>query len=411
MALTGAAGGSRPVGASDYQAGFDDRIGPLVAAAADRSPGFRRRLDEAGLTAADLTDVAALDRLPILSKDQLLGWQHERPPFGDLLASDATVRRVFQSPGPLYEPETTTGDGWRWAPALRAAGFGPEDRVLVAFGFHLSPAGAMFEAACLALGATVLPAGIGSKEAQVRACVDLEVSAFIGPPSYLNALFESADEVGTPLTIQRAFVTAEPLPPSLRARLAERVGTVRQGYGTAETGLLGFECEVQEGLHVPDDALVQICDLTTGEALHDGTEGQIVTTLLSTDYPLIRFGTGDLSGWHPDPCGCGLTSPRTKGWTGRIGDAVKVKGMFLHPRQVEQVMARLTEVTRYQVTVDRPEHTDRVRCEVVADGDGQAVTSKVAEAMRDSLRFSVDVQAVSSLPEDAPTFVDERTWD
>jgi phenylacetate-CoA ligase len=410
MALSDAEG-ARPVGPSDYQAGFDDDVGRLVAEASGRSPGFRRRLEEAGLAAEDLTDVAALDRLPVLSKDQLLSWQHERPPFGGLLASDATVRRVFQSPGPLYEPETATGDSWRWAPALRAAGFGPEDRVLVAFGFHLSPAGAMFEAACLELGTTVLPAGIGSKEAQVRACADLEMSAFIGPPSYLNALFESADEVGAQLTIQRAFVTAEPLPPSLRSRLEQRVGTVRQGYGTAETGLLGYECEAKEGLHVPDDALVQICDLTTGAALHDATEGQIVTTLLSTDYPLVRFGTGDLSGWHPDPCGCGLTSPRTKGWTGRIGDAVKVKGMFLHPRQVDQVMARLTEVIRYRVTVDRPEHTDRVRCEVVAEGGDQDVAPTVAGAMRDSLRFSVDVQVVASLPDDAPAFVDERTWD
>jgi phenylacetate-CoA ligase len=162
---------------------------------------------------------------------------------------------------------------------------------------------------------------------------------------------------------------------------------------------------------VPDDALVQICDLTTGAALHDGTEGQLVATLLSSDYPLIRFGTGDLSGWHPDPCPCGSAVPRTKGWTGRIGDAVKVKGMFLHPRQLDQVMARLPEVARYRVTVDRPEHTDRVRCEVVADPDGPAVAAKVAEALRDSLRFSVDVQVVTSLPDDGPAFVDERTWD
>ena len=410
MALTGAEG-SRPISPADYQAGFDDRVASVVAEAAGRSPGFRRRLEEAGLAVEELTDVAALDRLPILSKDELLRRQHERPPFGDLLASDVTPRRVFQSPGPLYEPETGTGDGWRWAPALQAAGFGPRDRVLVAFGFHLSPAGAMFEAACLALGATVLPGGVGSKEAQVRACLDLEVSAFIGPPSYLNALLDAAAELGTPLRLARAFVTAEPLPTSLRTRLEEQVGVVRQGYGTAETGLLGFECEVQEGLHVPDDALVQICDLTTGAALHDGTEGQLVATLLSSDYPLIRFGTGDLSGWHPDPCRCASTIPRTKGWTGRIGDAVKVKGMFLHPRQLDQVMARLPEVARYRVTVDRPEHTDRVRCEVVADPDGPAVVAKVAEALRDSLRFTVDVQVVTSLPDDGPAFVDERTWD
>jgi phenylacetate-CoA ligase len=410
MALS-AREGSPPIGPTDYQAGFDARIGPLIAEAARRSPGFRRRLEEGGVAAEELTDVASLDGLPILTKDELLVWQHREPPFGDLLAPDASVRRVFQSPGPLYEPETTTGDGWRWAPALEAAGFSAADRVLVAFGFHLSPAGAMFEAACLALGATVLPAGIGSKDAQVRACADLQVSAFIGPPSYLNALFETADEVGTELGIQRAFVTAEPLPPSLRAVLEGRVGTVRQGYGTAETGLLGFECEVQVGLHVPDDALVQICDLTSGAALHDDTEGQIVATLFSTDYPLVRFGTGDLSGWHIEPCACGLASPRTKGWTGRIGDAVKVKGMFLHPRQVDQVMARLPEVQRYRVTVDRPEHTDRVRCEVVADDRGEDVATRVASVIRESLRFGVEVELVASLPDDAPRFVDDRSWD
>jgi phenylacetate-CoA ligase len=410
MAVTGA--GSPPIGPADYQAGFDARIAALVAEAAGRSPGFRRRLAAAGLEPEGLTDVGSLDRLPILTKDQLLDQQHGSPPFGELLATDAAVRRVFQSPGPLYEPETTAGDGWRWAPALRAAGFGPDDRVLIAFGFHLSPAGAMFEAACLELGATVLPAGVGSKQAQVRACADLSISAFIGPPSYLNALFETADEVEVELRIERAFVTAEPLPPSLRSVLEERVGTVRQGYGTAETGLLGFECEVQVGLHVPDDALVQICDLTTGAALHDGTEGQIVATLFSTDYPLVRFGTGDLSGWHPEPCTCGLGSPRTKGWTGRIGDAVKVKGMFLHPRQVAQVMGGLPQVRGYRVTVDRPEHTDRLRCEVVADGDGGGeVAARVASELRDALRFDVEVRLVASLPDDAPAFVDERSWD
>jgi phenylacetate-CoA ligase len=402
--------GGSPVDPAAYQASFDAAVAGVVAEAAGRSEGFRRRLASAGLEAGHVTDVAALDRLPILSKDELLELQHDQPPFGGMLADDAEVRRVFQSPGPLYEPEVEAGDAWRWAPALEAAGFGPEDRVLIAFGFHLSPAGAMFEAACLELGAAVLPAGVGNKEAQVRACRDLGVSAYIGPPSYLKALLDAADEESAPLAIERAFVTAEPLPPSLRELLEARVPTVRQGYGTAEAGNLGYECEAREGLHVPADALVQICDLTSGEALHDESEGQLVVTLLSSAYPVVRFGTGDLSRWSLQPCACGATTPRIQGWLGRAGDAVKVKGMFLHPRQVAQVVGAAPGVERYRMVVDRVDHVDVLRCEVVADGEPGEVADRVAAGVRDALRFNVTVDVVDHLDDDAPSFEDLRTW-
>jgi phenylacetate-CoA ligase len=393
-----------------YQASFDARVPTVVAEAATRSAGFRRRLASVGLDAREVGDVAALDRLPILSKDELLELQHDQPPFGGMLADDAEVRRLFQSPGPLYEPEVEAGDAWRWAPALEAAGFGAGDRVLIAFGFHLSPAGAMFEAACLELGATVLPAGVGNKEAQVRACGDLGVTAYVGPPSYLKALLDAADQERTQLAIARAFVTAEPLPPSLRELLEARVATVRQGYGTAETGNLGYECEARQGLHVPEDALVQICDLTTGEALHDDREGQLVVTLLSTAYPVVRFGTGDLSRWSLQPCACGARTPRTQGWLGRAGDAVKVKGMFLHPRQVAQVVGAVPGVERYRMVVDRVDHVDALRCEIVADGEPGDVAERVAAGVRDALRFNVAVEVVDHLDADAPSFEDQRTW-
>jgi phenylacetate-CoA ligase len=393
-----------------YQAGFDGRVADLVQEAARRSTGFRQRLQAAGTDAETLTDVAALDGLPILSKDELLELQHDQPPFGRMLADDAEVRRIFQSPGPLYEPEVEAGDAWRWAPALQAAGFSAADRVLIAFGFHLSPAGAMFEAACLELGAAVLPAGVGNKEAQVRACRDLKVSAYVGPPSYLKALLEAAEQEGGRLGIERAFVTAEPLPPSLRDLLETRVPTVRQGYGTAETGNLGYECEAREGLHVPTDALVQICDLTTGEALHDESEGQLVVTLLSTAYPVVRFGTGDLSRWSLEPCRCGATTPRTQGWLGRVGDAVKVKGMFLHPRQVDQVVGSTAGVERYRMLVDRVDHVDVLRCELVAHGDPDEVSDRVTAAVRDALRFKVSVELVDAIDAEAPRFEDLRSW-
>jgi phenylacetate-CoA ligase len=408
MAVT-ATGGAQ-LDPATYQQRFDERVGELVAAAYGRSAGFRARLAEHGLSAAELSDVAALDQLPVLTKDELLAQQRAAPPFGGLLADDAHVRRVFQSPGPLYEPELGGGDGWRWAPALAAAGFSSDDVVLIAFGFHLSPAGAMFEAACVELGATVLPAGVGSKDLQVRACSDLAVSAYIGPPSYLKALLDAADEAGEEPAIGRAFVTAEPLPPSLRSLLEARVPVVRQGYGTAEAGHLGSECEAREGMHVPDDALVQICDLTTGAARDDEADGQVVVTLFATDYPVVRFGTGDLSSWLHEPCSCGSPTPRIRGWAGRVGDAVKVRGMFLHPRQVAQTMAGVDGVARYRVVVDRVEHRDELRCEVVADGDAAEVAARVTEHFREGLRFNVEVAVVEALPDDTPLLDDRRDW-
>jgi phenylacetate-CoA ligase len=262
-----------------YAAGFDARVASFLPEAAARVPALAERIAAAGLAPEDLTDTTALVRLPVLTKDELIARQAERPPFGDNLAAGAHPRRVFASPGPIYEPEPDRPDHWRFAPALQAAGFTADDVVLNAFGYHLSPAGAMFEEACRAIGCTVVPGGVGNREAQARACADLGVSAYIGLPSYLKALLDTAG-----LPIQKAFVTAEPLPPSLRAWLRERVPTVLQGYGTAEAGNLGHECPEMNGLHVPADALVQVCDLDDGVALHDEAEGQVVTTVFSADY-------------------------------------------------------------------------------------------------------------------------------
>lgn len=391
-----------------YAARFDDAVARTVRAAAAASHGFAARLEQARVAAGDIASVAQLDAIPIMTKDDLLERQHADPPFGGMLSDGASVRRMFQSPGPLYEPEPARDDPWRWRPALEAAGFGPDDVVLNAFGYHLSPAGAMFEQACLALGATVVPAGVGNKDLQVAACRDLGVTAYTGTPSYLKALLEAA---GTPLAIERAFVSAEPLPPSLRDWLASHVDVVRQGFGTAETGNLGYECDVIEGWHVPDDALVQVCDLTTGRAITDG-EGQIVVTLLDADYPIVRFGTGDLSAWMTQPCHCDLATPRLAGWLGRVGDGVKVKGMFLHPRQVAAVLDPHPDLTGYRMVVDRVEHADVLRCEIVAsEADRGDLSERVRAAVRDGLRFNVEVVTVDALPDDAPVLADNRTWE
>jgi phenylacetate-CoA ligase len=397
----------------EYGDSFDSEIAAILPVASARIPALAARVAGAGIEPRELTTRIAHDRLPIVTKDELIGLQAAEPPFGGVVAPGAAIRRIYQSPGPLYEPELDHADHWRFAQALEAADFGAESRVLNAFSYHLSPAGAMFEEAARALGATVVPGGIGNMELQIQVCVAVGVDSYTGLPSYLKTLLEKAESDGVVLGIERSFHTAEPLPPSLRAWLGERVPVVRQGYGTAEAGNLGFECELAEGLHVPLDALVEVCDLSTGEPLWDGTVGQVTATVLYPDYPIVRLGTGDLSAYLTDPCECGRPEPRIKGWMGRAGDAVKVRGMFLHPRHVEQVMARITGVTAYRFVVERAEHRDELRCEIVtAPGEDQKdVAKRIADAVRAGLRFKAAVEVVDELETDDGPIVDHRVWD
>jgi phenylacetate-CoA ligase len=399
----------------EYRAAFDERIFDVLRPAARAVPALGARLAEAGLQPDDLVDVAALDRLAVQSKDDLIDLQAKDPPFGGYLAPGTKIRRIFQSPGPIYEPEPAVDDHWRAAPALEAAGFGSGDIVLNCFGYHLTPAGVMFEEGARVLGCTVIPAGVGNFDLAVRAARDLAATAYIGLPSYLKALLEKAEEQdGPPLRFERAIVTAEPLPPSLRSWLEERVPIVRQLYGTAESGGLGFECEAVSGLHVPDDALVEVCNLDDGSPRLDGGEGQVVVTVFSPHYPMVRFGTGDLSAFAPGECPCGRPTPRLVGWLGRSGEAVKVRGMFLHPRQVTAVMSGIPSVSAYRFLIDRVDHKDVLRCEVVPAAEGvdhHHLVTEVHDTIRSGLRFDVEVQVVRALEAGAAPVTDLRTWD
>lgn len=388
---------------------LDELVARLVAAAG-RVPAFAERLTAAGVAPEKVRGVTDLAALPVQTKDDVLVRQRQDPPFGGMLAPGARVRRVFQSPGPIYEPQLAGPDPWRWQEALTALGVTADDTLLNCFGYHLSPAGAMFDEAASALGCTVLPGGIGNQDLQAQAIADLGVTAYTGLPSYLKALIERYDGLELDAArwrLQRALVTAEPLPDSLRALLTERVPTVRMAYGTAETGLLGYEVEPGEGLVVPDGVLVQVCDLDTGAPMDDG-EGQVVVTLFRPEYPLVRFGTGDLSAWIEGPGG----TRRLAGVLGRVGAAVKVRGMFLHPRQVEAAMRDLDGVTSYRFVVDREAHRDELRCEVVpaTGADTRHLTASVAERIRGRLRFTVDVEIVEEIAH-GPAVVDLRRWD
>ncbi|MGB8385592.1 MAG: AMP-binding protein [Dermatophilaceae bacterium] len=392
--------------------GYADQLAPQVEAAVRGGrhlvPALGQRLAQGGV--GDAVSLESLSSLPILAKDDVIAEQHDDPPFGGALAPHSPVRKVFQSPGPLYEPQLDGPDPWRWGPALAAAGFGPGDIVLNCFGYHLTPAGAMFEEAALGLGACVLPGGIGNQDLQARAIADLGVTAYTGLPSYLKTVLDHYDDLGLAADrwrLARAAVTAEPLPDSLRALLRERVPTVLMAYGTAETGMIGYETEPGAGLVPAPGVLVQVCDLDTGEPLAEG-EGQVVVTLLRPEYPLVRFGTGDLSAWRLGPDG----DPRLVGVLGRVGAAVKVRGMFLHPRQAAAVLDGVADVAGWRFVVDRVDHKDQLGCEVVVrDGaDPASVVADVTDRVRSGLRFSCTVSAVAALPQDAAPITDLRDW-
>jgi phenylacetate-CoA ligase len=389
----------------------------LISNLASNAPGFARRLKDADLSPESIRTPDDLNALPVIRKDNLVELQAADPPFGGFLAcKPGELKRIFQSPGPIYDPESRMDDYWRWKPAMQATGFGPGDVVMDCFGYHLTPAGAMFEEGLWATGCAVIPGGIGNQEQQVRVLHDLKVIGYVGLPSYLKALIEKAEELGLELSLKKAFFTAEPLPPSLRTWLNEHGVTVaRQGYGTAECGNLGYECEEENGWHLPEDAIIQVCDINSGQPLPPGKTGEIVVTLLNSDYALIRFGTGDLSMLNADPCPCGRTSARLMGWQGRIGDAVKVRGMFLHPRQVADFISRFPEVTRWQAVITREAHKDYLALHVVTSpGTEEAdLMDRLARAAREAIKFQLEAKSVpeASLPPDSAPIRDERTWE
>ena len=397
------------------RAAQDAWLADLVEHAYAHAPAVRELLDRAGLRPAAVRCVADLDQLPITRKDALIDLQRARPPFGGFLGiPEQQLARIFLSPGPLRDPQGPEPDYWRFAPALRAAGFQAGDVVLNACSHHLTPLGFIFDEAARAIGCRVIPSGVGNTELQVSAAQSLRATAYCGTPSFLKIILDKAVEMGldpsTDLSLRRAFVAAEMLPESLRASIQAFGVSVRQGYGTADLGCLGYECAELSGLHVPDEAVVEIVDPATGRRLPAGQPGEVVATVKSRTYPLLRFGTGDLSALDETPCPCGRTSPRLARIMGRVGDAVKVRGMFVHPRQLEDVMARFPEVERYQAVVDRVEHHDvfTLRVQLAAGGEIRAI----ADAARAVLHVRPDIEVVpeARIAEHGKRLIDQRTW-
>jgi phenylacetate-CoA ligase len=390
----------------------------LVAHAWGKAPGVRRRMERAGLAPAAIAGVDDLARLPVIKKSQMPELQKADPPFGGFCTVPMSrVRRVFMSPGPIFEPMGPELGAWHLETCLYAGGFRPGDIVLNTFSYQLVPAAHELDEGLHLIGCTVVPAGVGNTEQQVAAARAVGATGYVGTPSFLMTLLKKAEELGAGrLAFQVAQVGAEPFPESLRRVFQEEYGIMaRQGFGTADLGMIAYECPEASGMHLVEDAIVQVCDPQSGEPLPHGQIGEIVATVNNRTYPMIRFATGDLTVIDASPCPCGRTAPRMLGWRGRADEVTKVRGMFIHPRQVDEVAARVAGVARAQAVVTRAGHEDvlTLRVELAAGADAGAVSGPLVAAIRDvmKLRGAVEVVPAGGLPESAKKIDDQRKWD
>jgi phenylacetate-CoA ligase len=393
-----------------------------IAQAKSQTSVFARTL--AGFDAASVSSRAALARLPVIRKGELLERQkaeRERAgdPFGGFSAigwrafGKGRAPRVYQSPGPIYEPEGAARDYWRLARAMFATGLRAGDLVHNSFSYHLTPGGLMMESGAHALGCTVFPGGVGNTEQQLQAMADLRPDAYIGTPSFLRILVDKAQESRTDIgSLKKALVGGEAFPPSLRDWLAERGITAYQCYATADLGLVAYETAAREGLVLDEGVIVEIVRPGTGDPVADGEVGEVVVTTLNPDYPLIRFGTGDLSAVLPGRCPTGRTNTRIKGWLGRADQTAKVKGMFVHASQIAEVIRRHPEIARARLVVEGEMAEDRMTLHAEVAQVREGLTEQVASSLREvtKLRGEIAFARPGELPNDGKVIEDARSY-
>jgi phenylacetate-CoA ligase len=400
--------------ADERKSALATRLPQQIAHARANTAYFAESLRQ--VDAAAITSTSALAGLPVVRKSDLIELQKKLRPFGGLAASSwGKLGRVFSSPGPIYEPEGRVADYWRTARALYAGGFRAGDLVHNSFSYHMTPGGWIFEAGAQALGCTVFPAGVGQTEQQVAAMADLQPQAYAGTPSFLRILLQKADEMGVKLpSLTKAFFSGEAFLPPVRDELLARGIVGHQAYATAELGVIAYETEAREGLVVDEGVLVEIVRPGTGDPVAEGEVGEVVVTTFNADYPLIRFGTGDLSAFLPGISPCGRTNMRIKGWMGRADQTTKIKGMFVHPEQVAIAAKRHPEIVRARLVVTNPDSNDlmTLHCEV-GQARAENLEKTIAESIRDvtKLRAEVSLVAVGSLPNDGKVIEDARKYD
>jgi phenylacetate-CoA ligase len=387
-----------------------DALPGQVAHAKANTPFFAKVL--ADIDAAAVTSRAALAKLPVTRKSSLVDWQRENPPFGGLNATPiGGLARIFMSPGPIYDPEGRGKDYWRTARTLFAAGFRAGDVAINCFSYHLSPAASMFETGLHTIGCAVIPGGTGQTELQSRAIADLKPSGYVGTPSFLKILLEKMDELKLDASsLRRALVSGEAFLPPVREFLRARGIEAVQGYGTADLGMVAYESSAHEGLICDEALLVEIVRPGTGDPVSEGEVGEVVVTTFSADYPLIRFATGDLSAALPGPSPCGRTNMRIKGWMGRADQTTKVRGLFVHPHQVAEVLKR-HGAAKARLVVENTDGEDRMALRVEGEG-GEGAQAQIATTLKELTKLRGDVTFVArgSLPNDGKVIEDLRKY-
>ncbi len=378
-------------------------------ARAKNASGFAAHF--AGVDTDAVSSVEDLATLPVLRKSEISRAQAEHPPFGGFTVKPANgFAHIFQSPGPIYEPGGVDRDWWRMGRFLHAAGIGQGDIVQNCFGYHLTPAGMIFENGARAVGATVLPAGTGQTELQVTAAHDVGCTAYAGTPDYLKVILDKADEMGVALKFSKAAVGGGALFPSLRQEYADRGISCLQGYATADLGNIAYESPAMEGMIIDEHVIVEIVTPGTGTPVAMGEVGEVVVTSLNPDYPLIRFATGDLSAVMPGQSPCGRTNMRIKGWMGRADQTTKIKGMFVRPEQVAALVEKHDEIVKARVIASRQGEMDAMTVQIEsASGDDASYARSVVEVLK--LKGAIEVVAPGSLPKDGLVIEDQRVYD
>src|SRR4030043_15861 len=402
---------------------LNQKLRGIIQYAFKNSVAFKNKMDSVGLKPRDIQTIKDLEKIPITKKADLVELQKRNPPFGGFEGIPISeMRRVFISPGPIYEPGETEYVELGWAQGMYAGGFRPGDIVINTFSYHMVPfALHMVDNSLQRIGCVVIPTGVGNTEQQVNILRNFKATGYCGTPSFFLNIGEKAAERGVDLkndlNLKVGFVAAEMLPESLRISLEEKFGMIiRQTYGTADVGCLGYECIKKSGMHIPDDKIVEIVDPDTGKQLGPGKTGEIVATSFNKVYPLIRFGPGDLSIVPETPCPCGRTSPRLMKILGRVDQVTKVRGLFVHPGQAEEVASRYPQIEKYQVVVTRKEHKDEMifRIELKEEvSHPEKLKEEIEKTIRDVIKVRGNVEFIprGTLLEGARKIDDQRSWE
>jgi phenylacetate-CoA ligase len=402
---------------SEREVDYSQKLSHMVKLGYEHSERVRDTFDTLGLKPEDFHSIADLEKLPIISREQVIDYELQNLPYGGFCRAEAEIDRIFTSPGPVYEPHLTEKDPL-WRRGYSAAGFGKGDIVLNTFSYHLVAAGLTFHEGLRATGATVVPSGTSSTEIQVQLINHLNVTGYTGTPSFLMAIITKAEEMGydfkKDFTIRKASFVAEPLQPSLRQKFEEEYGMdTYQMYGATEVGDIAYECSEKSGWHICEEVIVEIVDPISGKCVEPGQLGEVVVTRLNDIFFLFRFGTGDLSSLMVKPCQCGRTSYKINGIAGRVGDAVKVRGLFIAPSQLNTIKEHFKEI-KFQLVITRESYRDHVTAIIETDKDEHRLVERFEKYFQSICTVKIDaIKKVEpgNISDSDKLLIDRRIWE